>query len=227
MVYFVSPTWREILIKAKEEYGDDVIHYFLSYHDEADKVYFRSIFYSLPPKDMTNKRGLNETYWEYITTKRVKNNPSLLKETEYLTVKFPAGVLRKISLYDLVFVICFFKLIYDDDGHYYFTSDLSKKRLRDLRDNLIEIIYDEFAKEYEDYRPNFPFCNREMMKPLIKGCLGYPISYEVRSEWTWVDNQFENAGIDVSKIQGKLWFERFWDPKGFNIKLMNWKRLPF
>ena len=66
-----------------------------------------------------------------------------------------------------------------------------------------------------------------MMKPLIKGCLGYPISSTDRREWSWVDNQFENAGNDVSKIQGKLWFEKFWDSKDFNIKLMNWKRLPF
>lgn len=224
MVYFVSPAWREILIKAREEYDDEVIHYFLSYHDESSWNYFRKVFYYLPPKDGTNKKGLRDTYWKYITEERVKNNPSLLKETEYLKVTFPAGDMREISLYDFVFVICFFKIIYDDDGHYYSTSDLTEKRIRDLRHNLIDIVLDE---EYRDYRKIYPYCNEDMMKPLIKGCLGYPISSTDRREWSWVDNQFENAGNDVSKIQGKLWFEKFWDSKDFNIKLMNWKRLPF
>ena len=221
MTYFVSPTWRKILIKAREEYGDKVIYYLLSYHKNVGWDYFRSIFYSLPPKDRTNKKGLTNTYWKLI------EKLPLLKEAEYLTVKFSNSVEREISLYDFVFVICFFKLIYDDNGYFSFRSVNSEFDINKLKDNLIDLVDDEFAKEDMNYRHNFPFCNRDMMKPLIRGCLGYSISEYTVDDWAWVDNQFEDAGIDVSDIQGKLWFEEFWDPKNFKIKLMNWKRLPF
>lgn len=231
MAYFVSPTWRYILVKAREEYGDKVIHYCLSYNsefvDSYDWDYFKSIFYYLPPKDRTNKKGLGDTYWKYIKSEKVINNPTLLKKTEDLTVEFPDKVKREISLYDFVFVICFFKLIYDDKGHFSFGSTKSELEVKYLQNELIDLIDDEFSKEEVSYFHNFPYCNKEMMKPLIKGCLGYSIGSDDVSHWTWVDNQFDNAGIDVSKIQGKLWFERFWDSKDFKIKLMNWKRLPF
>ena len=236
MVYFVSPTWREILIKAREEYGDEVIHYCLSYHEELgedyDWDYFKKIFYYLPPKDRTNKKGLTDAYWKYIKSEKVINNPTLLKQTKDLTVKFPDKVKRGIFPYDYVFVICFFKLIYDDNGHFSFRSEKTKFDVNRLKNELIDLVQDEFAKEDMNYYHNFPYCNLEMMKPIVKGCLGYPISSREREDWTWVDNQFENAGIgfktiDVSKIQGELWFEEFWESNDFKIKLMNWKRFPF
>jgi hypothetical protein len=224
--YIVSPTWREILINARGEFGDKVIYYFLNYHTNLGGAYFKSVFDYISKKDEKT-----DEYWRYITKKEVQNNPLLLKKAEYLTIKFPNQVEREISLYDFVFVICFFKFIYDDEnfdeGHYYFETFLSEKELKDLRDNLIDLVDDEFAKDDMDYRHTFPFCNIEMMKFLMKGCLGYVISGRIRSEWSWVDNQFEDAGLDVSGMQGKLWFEEFWDPKDFKIKMMNWKRLPF
>ena len=230
MVYFVSPTWREILIKAREEYGDKVIHYCLSYNsefvDSYDWDYFKTVFQYLPPRGGSKDYKV-DSYWKYIKSEKVINNPTLLKKTEDLTVEFPDKVKREISPYDFVFVICFFKLIYDDDGHFSLGSTKSKLEVEGLKNELIDIIEDEFAKEDMNYYHNFPYCNKEMMKPLIKGCLGYSIGSDDRSHWTWVENQFENAGIDVSEIQGKLWFGRFWESKDFKIKLMNWKRLPF
>jgi hypothetical protein len=230
MAYFVSPTWRYILVKAREEYGDKVIHYLLSYNTELSKQYdwdyFKTIFQYLPPRGGSKDYRVN-SYWEYINSKKVINNPTLLKQTEDLIVEFPNKLKREISLYDFVFVICFFKLIYDDKGHFSFGSTKSELEVKNLKDDLIDLVEDEFAKEDINYIHNSPYCNIDMMKPLIKGCLGYSIGSDDRDHWTWVDNQFDNAGINVSELQGKLWFERFWDSKDFRIKLMNWKRLPF
>jgi hypothetical protein len=227
MAYYVNPTWRDIIAEAREDLGDKVIHYILSYHTEVTWGYFRDVC------DRTNKRGVNKTkfnedaYWKYIGIQEVINNPTLLKETENLVINFSGGVEREISLYDFVFVISFFKFIYDDDDYFSFNSTNSKFEINELRSNLNDLIYDGFAREDIVYRHNFPYCNKEMMSSLLNGCYGYMVGSYERNNWTWANYQWKGLNSENGLIQSRLWFEEYWESKGFKIKLMNWNRLPF
>ncbi len=220
MVYWISPPWKDIFLRVREEMGDEVIYYYFNnniqnginemaqlpkYINHGDSVKV----YGMDLKEIVTSFTVNRNFNALkiplsFDDRWLKSHIEATKEIYYPS-PYPANYsqhesydkdyskpLKEIYLYDVFFLKAFNSMIYDAFQNFE-GNDEEFQKITQIKAKIKKIIQQGFMKlHYYDtiWDSITPHVTEKMQETLILGYLGYPIWQEEREEWTWISKQW-------------------------------------